>query len=629
MDSKFVHIDKLFKDGLSGGEEPEQSGAWLRMQELLDKEMPRGAAPIARRRFKNRYWMPALLLLLTGGAGGALYFYDSQNIAGNASKQLTDTPVSARHLATAPPNGNNAFTSAVSDNKDNADAGLPKTAHAPQEGDVNVSNVLAQSSTPNTRPLAQLTAERNHPNISSHTQSGDLVGAKANQSASTSSEKTITDTRVAGRSGALTAQGKVAVPNEALLQASLAENEVEKAVQANISKLAASSPAVPYSKQEISATQRELMALADNGSLVVLDDNRLAKKSEQEITKLNITERPVYDKDAGRVGRPVKFVPDTTSIAKTKQVIYQDLNPLEVAAISKMVVKVDLTDLLPMSASVRNAFGERGVKLMSLEQFKVKSKKTTPEKINEVISNTTSGVASLFDGTRPWHAALMLGGNGAFAKPTNYGMHIGIGGFYSLSERLTLGAELKYFSRRISNYSIDDNATKYTAGSPTVSGSDFIFNYVAEHSTRTYTVQNTVSLELPIYLSYNLGRLSIFGGANIAYAFALNPVVSTNISSTNSTITTNTMKFPYENTSAQILASDFKSRLGLGYVIGANYDLNRNLSLDMRLTHNVWDNASTEMSRKISTATFKQPSLQIGLNFFFGRREKVMYILER
>lgn len=612
MDSKFVHIDKLFKEGLSGGEEPEQGGAWSRMQELLDKDMPRGTTPLARRSFKNRYWMPALLLLLVTGAGGAYYYYENSGTEAHANNSSGS---SVSHNTTANSTNN---TSSLATAKGNASA----IGYEQVSGDKNIGasgNSSVQNLTSESRPVS---------NPNGGNSGGNIASISAANNSNDSYAKNTEDSRAAGRKGSFNNSNGSARNNVGMH--AIAGNSVEQAVQSNLSMLAAATPiAERFSGSDIAATQKELSAMANSGNLVVVNDDKLVKKSEQEITKMMITERPVYDKDAGRLGRPVKFIPDTTSISRKKEIFYQDLTPLEVAAVSKMIVKVDVTDILPMSSSVRYALGERGVKLVALEQFKVKSKKTTPEKINEVISNTTNGVAAMFDGTRPWYAALMIGGNGAFVQPNNYGMQFGIAGFYNLSERMTLGAELKFFNRHFSNYSIQDNAVKYIAGTPTVSGSEFIYNYVMESNNRTHKVQNVSSLEMPILLSYNFGRMSLFGGANVAYMFNINPVVATDISSSSNSVTTSTMKFPYESTSSQLQSTDFKSRMGLGYVFGMNYDLSRNISLDARMTHNVWDNAQTDMSRQISKSVFRQPSLQIGLNFFFGRRDKVMYILER
>ena len=70
MDKNFVNINDLVRQRLGGGEEQERSGAWLRMQDLLDKEMPRDkfVGMLYWRRFLSA--MAVLLLVGTITVGG-------------------------------------------------------------------------------------------------------------------------------------------------------------------------------------------------------------------------------------------------------------------------------------------------------------------------------------------------------------------------------------------------------------------------------------------------------------------------------------------------------------------------------------------------------------------------------
>ena len=126
---------------------------------------------------------------------------------------------------------------------------------------------------------------------------------------------------------------------------------------------------------------------------------------------------------------------------------------------------------------------------MALSEFKVKSKKTAPEKINEMIGNTKNGISSLFDGTRKYYAALMLGGNASIGNPSAFGLQLGIAGFYALSERWTLGAELKYFNRSFSNYKLADEFVTYKFGTPTMSGAEFLYSYEEKNEGKYYKIQ--------------------------------------------------------------------------------------------------------------------------------------------
>src|ERR1700722_9998911 len=66
MDSNLINIDDLVRQRLSGGEERERSGAWLRMQELLEEENKR--KPLGY--WKNTMAYVGILLLLAAVTAG-------------------------------------------------------------------------------------------------------------------------------------------------------------------------------------------------------------------------------------------------------------------------------------------------------------------------------------------------------------------------------------------------------------------------------------------------------------------------------------------------------------------------------------------------------------------------------
>jgi len=104
MDKNFVNVDDLVRQRLLGGEEREPAGAWVRMSELLEKEMPERPAGFGWRRMFGGL---AVLLLLSGlGLGGyKMSSFRSLNgtggaVAGNAAishsvnAPVVNTPVS-------------------------------------------------------------------------------------------------------------------------------------------------------------------------------------------------------------------------------------------------------------------------------------------------------------------------------------------------------------------------------------------------------------------------------------------------------------------------------------------------------------------------------------------------------
>jgi opacity protein-like surface antigen len=76
--------------------------------------------------------------------------------------------------------------------------------------------------------------------------------------------------------------------------------------------------------------------------------------------------------------------------------------------------------------------------------------------------------------------------------------------------------------------------------------------------------------------------------------------------------------FPVDKAS-QYMKSDFSSRFGLGYTIGAAYSFSPQLYIDLRITQNVWDNMKTNAAREISNGFFKVPSFHFSLGYRFRK----------
>jgi len=81
MDNNMINIDDLVRQRLSGGEEQELPGSWMRMRDLLDKEMPQRPAGFIWRR---TYSVIAILLLVAAFSVGG-YKLSSFRTIGNAT----------------------------------------------------------------------------------------------------------------------------------------------------------------------------------------------------------------------------------------------------------------------------------------------------------------------------------------------------------------------------------------------------------------------------------------------------------------------------------------------------------------------------------------------------------------
>ncbi|MCD6012034.1 MAG: hypothetical protein K0Q79_1896 [Flavipsychrobacter sp.] len=146
MDKNLVNIDDLVRQRLLGGEEKERAGAWTRMSELLEEEMPR-----RRGAFMWRRTYSALgILLLVGAISLGGYELNKFRGLGNASDNTV--------AATAPAvNGNN---NAVAYNNTTTDNTTANTEH----------NTTTNNNTDNK-------TTNNEPNKTNSSQSNKLIAA--------------------------------------------------------------------------------------------------------------------------------------------------------------------------------------------------------------------------------------------------------------------------------------------------------------------------------------------------------------------------------------------------------------------------------------------------------------------
>jgi hypothetical protein len=135
---------------------------------------------------------------------------------------------------------------------------------------------------------------------------------------------------------------------------------------------------------------------------------------------------------------------------------------------------------------------------------------------------------------------------------------------------------------------------------------------------------------MPLLLSYNLGRISLFGGPEFAYFFPLTWTKGTprsEVIDVSQTTTTHANPF----VSKPLLLNeqkDFNSRFGMGYVFGLSYDFSRKVSLDARVSQMLWDNSGKYKVDALRNI-YHLPTAELSIGFYFGRRDKVIYILDR
>lgn len=631
----FIHIDDVFKD-LRNGEEPEPSGAWLRMKDLLDKEMPAGTPVSAGKSFR-RYIIPLVALLLAGG--GFTYYKLNQDSKNNAPLNSSASVVAGKTV------GNDKHASITSGNNNTVTGNV-----SPDVAKNNHNNNVGSHTSPNNIP-ANINNNSNHTIASSATTNHTAVDKKgtgiSNKHNPTAATKKQGNSSVASNITKTDIQKTLPSGNTASYKIMEEQRVIEEirpkptqgTVSANSNQPAVASNASPASSVSGSnATQREntfssnnnlkkVAATLNNEKIVQTADGNFYKEERDTFKRIDIVSRVVASKANNR--NNVKTILDTVAITRVERVNYVPLDALEMVALRKLLVADTRRTLVPVANLKERIVSNEMVSLVPLANYKVASRRVDPSKFNQLVQNTSQGIANYFDGSRNFYAALVLGGNTSFGNPGAFGLQLGIAGLYQLSERLTLAAELKYVNHYFSNYSLDDQSITFeNVNSQQISGIEWLFSGTQKTTTSSYKINNFGALEMPITLNYNLGRVSVFGGLNMAYAFPVKWTKENTLNTVPVEQTRTQNENPFKNSAFTIdEQNDFSSRFGLGYVWGLNYDFSRKVSLDARLTQILWDNnkGNTDAIKRL----FHVPTLQVSFGYYFGRKDKVVYIMDK
>lgn len=79
------------------------------------------------------------------------------------------------------------------------------------------------------------------------------------------------------------------------------------------------------------------------------------------------------------------------------------------------------------------------------------------------------------------------------------------------------------------------------------------------------------------------------------------------------------VNYSFQGGVPRIDVRDFSSRFSLGYMFGVGYQFTPAIQLDVRMTKSFWDNAKTDGAKEVSKRLYDVPSVQVNLNYRFGR----------
>lgn len=558
MDKNLIHIDDLVRQRLNG-EEEERAGAWLRMKDLLDKDMPNKAAGFAWR--KTLVSAAVVVALATAG----LTAYEmSSSFRGNAigsNAEKAANPSFATNKATEKTNNTTA---------NNTKSELPIVE--------NQSNV-----NPNSGTTTVVTTTNDHSKSTNKTHS-----ANKTTNANTSNNVIPAPSASVGKD-VIAKNNNVNQPQQTTSPGTTTPNTTPDGnrKENNGGSLASVNP-------PSQGNQRSTPETAGTKMKEVPFETYNNKTSVDPLTGKETYTRELIDQGTTMV--PVPSTPEVAALDPNK----------ELSAPPKQFIPMgpppdEFPSMLANNANSKHESKNAGKMTKGGKGWNFNAFKEFLDRADYQLGQTKI------------NTGIVGGLNSTFGNYGMRGFNVGLYTNFVFNPFWSVKVEGKYVQRFNNNANTYDNDyTKYTPGTNGM--------FTQEEKRHFFKYSTASSLEMPIMLTYSnnsdkANHWKLFGGANLAYFFNIKAEETERTTVTGSVATA-------PATTSPMTLSDFNSRFGLGYVVGGGYQFNKQLGLDMRMTHMVSDNAKGKGAQQISKDLYKTPSLQLTLSYRFGANKK-------
>ena len=601
----FMNIDNLFKS-MANAEEREPIGAWDKMEGLLDERMPVNAHDSSKK--YGFFFLIASVLIVAAGlffwkkAEINSYFNSENKTANTFTKNSADLNKDAAQ-------NNNVPEPENKNNLKNLNAVNPEM-HA-NEAKKNNKTVIVASNT-----KKETIYKKSHDFKEANTEIPSLNVKKLEQQKPIQNNNSSAGLSIPKKIN----QAQVSVISDSLLVSQpIVEHKVVEVIKGSSKQI-----------ERIMALQNDgkhedwTPEFSFKGKTVVANEHgQLFEKEKEQFERIDLTKKQIISNpNTSRV----KTIVDTISIAKIQKIKYTPLSKMETYEINQVLLAAAPPIMKSVNAiALANAPTAESNFLVPLSNYKVKS-----QKINTVdfIKNTADGINNYFDGMGKFYAGFLLGANASPGAQSAYGIQAGVVGNYNFAERWTLSAEFKFINKYFPGFSYEDESKSFNV---TKEEQSVGWLYTGNGTTfsNTYELKNINILNFPVYLSYNItDRLAVMTGVNLNYNMPLEFVKNIKVSSSFINELSTSAESPFKNTSFKLDESrDFSKRFGVGYLLGMNYELSRRFSLDCRMTQSLWNNGSKNIPD--INSIYNNPSFELSLGIYFGRRDKVIYIMER
>jgi len=606
-----IPIDELFHDKLCEGKEQVSLGAWDNMERMLD-----GKNPYAVEEEKKRRPFPFWLVFLASIAiVGACYLFKTNFTNKRVIDQSTSVALSTNETASMQPVASVNSTS---------------------------SNAAERASTSKSSSTSHNANHTSYPTVASSARKlNQTVVANKTSSASTSAANP-TENASDLESGSGTQPVAPNKMNSNIAQQSASNTQSVKSVASHKKTKTNLVDATTASKVEEATNKDEAII----GSSIDQSVGLTPEKFTEKIPVVTIKQKTIRKRD----GSIQQVLGDTVG----KSVIEKEIDrPVEVKAIVSLHPMMTNPRFKKLSqeeeqqanfqkpqepvapketvlASASSSVKETTEPSIAASQKASAVKQTGYfEDLKKFATDTYRTISNffLFNPKPDTYTGLSMGMNASLSNANrNFGGFQG--GFTTLNpitDFVSFLAELKFYYRNNGGYTATDVNYKIVnpaADTATLSHvQSTIYSYQKDSTVKTYNFKKFYSLELPLIAQLNYRSFALYGGLNLAYNFRLKTTEKSRnyaVSHIDTLATSVGFDFPVDKAS-QYMKSDFSSRFGLGYTIGAAYSFSPQLYIDLRITQNVWDNMKTNAAREISNGFFKVPSFHFSLGYRFRK----------
>lgn len=564
MDKNMIHIDDLIRQRLNG-EEEERAGAWLRMKDLLDKDMP-------NKRVIGFGWRKTLLV-----SAGVVAAIATVGITGyQMSSRFNSTADNSVTTVANPSYANNKVTAPTAQQQPVAPAQI---SEAKDDVSVvrNTPNAVAVNSAADKDALNPTTSSNMDVRVRSAEKASNTTKTTTTKSTNTSNNKTIADNT---------------------------SNNVDTQPQPTISSANTTSnkPGQPADQRMVANDRNENTTATSTVASVPV--------KMETVPVLNINEKIIVDQRTG------------TATTTTTEVGRSELQrPVAVAVTTPAPTTTPEPAPAPKEmvvASAKAPYGPpRDEYHSSVENsmFGASARKNASANSNKSGMSVWQHISEYFNraqyqlGQTKINTGVIGGLNKTFGNYGLLGMNVGMFTDFMFSETWGARLEAKYMHwfNQGTTYRNDFNSYTQEGG---------LYNQYKNDHTFKYSAMWNV--DVPVMLQYRpyKSNVAIFAGANLSYFSKLTP------EETNRETLVASGLAQAGPVAAPMTVADFNSRFGMGAILGVGYNVNDMMQVGLRVSQSLTDNAKGANAQQVSKDLYRTPNVQLNFSYRFGKDKK-------